>query len=64
MFHNTDDGVLICQDFSPKILFLVVNYGRVFLQQFLGVRSENAFLTFKLDQLLVHQLDMALDKSV
>ena len=50
--------------FSQTILFLVVNYGSVFLQQLLGVRSENAFLTFKLHQLLVHQLDMALDKSV
>ena len=64
MFHNTDDGVLICRDFSAKILFLVMNYGSVLLKQFLGVRSENAFFTFKLDQLFVHQFDMALDISV
>ena len=43
-----------------KILFLVVNNGRVLLQQFLGVRSENAFLALKLHQLLVHKLDVAL----
>ena len=30
------------------------------LQQSLVVGSENAFLALKLDQLLVHQLDMAL----
>ena len=48
--------------FSQKGLFLAVNNSRVLLQQLLGVSSENAFLTFKLDQLLVHQLDMALWK--
>ena len=37
-----------------------MNNGRVLLQQSLVVGSENAFLALKLDQLLVHQLDMAL----
>ena len=37
-----------------------MNNGRVLLQQSLVVGSENAFFTLKLDQLLVHQLDMAL----
>ena len=37
-----------------------MNNGRVLLQQFLGVRSENAFLALKLHQLLVHKLDVAL----
>ena len=48
----------------PKNLLFVVNNGRVLLQQPLGVRSENAFFTFKLDQLLVHQLDVALGEII
>ena len=48
----------------PKNLLFVVNNGRVLLQQPLGVRSENAFFTLKLDQLLVHQLDVALGEII
>ena len=49
---------------SEKNLLFVVNNGRVLLQQPLCIRSENAFFTFKLDQLLVHQLDVALGEII
>ena len=42
----------------------MVNNGRVLLQQPLGVRGKNAFFTLKLDQLLVHQLDVALGEII
>ena len=42
----------------------MVNNGRVLLQQPLGVRGKNAFFTLKLDQLFVHQLDVALGEII
>ena len=59
--HEIEKRLRAVYGFSRKVLFLAaVNNCRVLLQQFLGVGGENAFLTLKLDQLLVHQLDVAL----